>query len=182
MTQLIVLGMLQMKPMSGYDIQVSLQEVNAEIWSGVQVGSIYHALKTLEKDEYIEIDSISNTGFRQKATYRITEKGNAYLKELIVDGLIKSSAEFPTGLYSAVTFIDNISKTEIQTALENQLQKLKGELNILDKGLSEKNKAFNYNLPKITALTFRNMFEIIQLQIKYIEELLSLVKNEKRDM
>ena len=31
MTQLIVLGMIQMKPMSGYDIQVSLQELNAEM-------------------------------------------------------------------------------------------------------------------------------------------------------
>ena len=65
MTQLIVLGMIQMKPMSGYDIQVSLQELNAEMWSGVQVGSIYHALKRLEKDGYIKIDSISKTGFRQ---------------------------------------------------------------------------------------------------------------------
>lgn len=181
MTQLIVLGMIQMKPMSGYDIQVSLQELNAEMWSGVQVGSIYHALKRLEKDGYIKIDSISKTGFRQKATYRITEKGSAYLKELIVDELTKSSAKFPTDFYSAVTFIDNISKAETQTALKNQLEELKGEFNKLNEGLAEK-KSFNSNLPLITVITFKNMFEIIQLQIKYVEELLSLVEDEKRDM
>lgn len=182
MTQLIVLGMIQMKPMSGYDIQVSLQELNAEMWSGVQVGSIYHALKKLEKDRYIKIDSISKTGLRQKATYRITEKGNAYLKELIVGELTKSSAKFPTDFYSAVTFIDNIPKIEIQTALKNQLEELKGELNKLNEGLAEKNKAFNGSLPLITVITFRNMFEIIQLQIKYAEELLSLTEDKKRDM
>lgn len=182
MTQLIVLGMIQMKPMSGYDIQVSLQELNAEMWSGVQVGSIYHALKKLEKEEYIKIDSISKTGFRQKATYRITEKGSAYLKKLIVDELTKSSAKFPTDFYSAVTFIDNVSKVEIQTVLKNQLEGLKGELNKLNEGLAEKNKVFNSNLPMITIITFRNMFEIIQLQIKYVEELLSLVEDEKRDV
>lgn len=180
MTQLIVLGMLQMKPMSGYDIQVSLQELNAEMWSGVQVGSIYHALKKLEKDEYIKIDSISKTGFRQKATYRITKKGNTYLNKLIADELTKSSAKFPTGLYSAVSFIDNISKIEIQTALRKQLVELNGEFNNLLEGLNEKNKAFDCNLPLITEITFRNMFEIIQLQIKYVEELLSLI--EKRDI
>lgn len=180
MTQLIVLGMLQMKPMSGYDIQVSLQELNAEMWSGVQVGSIYHALKKLEKDEYIKIDSISKTGFRQKATYRITKKGNTYLNKLIADELTKSSAKFPTGLYSAVTFIDNISKIEIQTALRKQLVELNGEFNKLNEGLNEKNKVFDCNLPLITEITFRNMFEIIQLQIKYVEELLSLI--EKRDI
>ena len=58
MTQLFVLGALQMRPMSGYDIQLMLQQSEAERWSGVQVGSIYHALKKLEKNQYIEIDKI----------------------------------------------------------------------------------------------------------------------------
>ncbi|WP_249529548.1 PadR family transcriptional regulator [Paenibacillus brevis] len=45
MTRLLVLGMLDMKPMSGYDIQQMLQTTDAERWSGVLIGSIYHALK-----------------------------------------------------------------------------------------------------------------------------------------
>lgn len=93
-----------------------------------------------KKDEYIKIDSISKTGFRQKATYRITEKGNTFLNKLIVDELTKSSAKFPTALYSAVTFIDNISKMEIRTALKKQLEELNGEFNKLHEGLSKKRK------------------------------------------
>lgn len=182
MTQLIVLGMIEMQPMSGYDIQVSLQEINAEMWSGVLVGSIYHALKKLNSDGYIEIESISKTGLRQKATYRITEKGSSYLKELIVESLTKSSANFPTDFYSAVTFINNIPKEESQIALKKQLEKLKSELEALDKGLDEKNKAYDNNLPLITTCTFRNMYEIIRLQIGYVEELLSLIGDTEGDL
>lgn len=101
---------------------------------------------------------------------------------MIVNEFNKSSVNFPTGLYSAVTFIDNISKVEIQDALKNQLVRLKSEFDELNIGLDENNKAFNNNLPLITTITFRNMFEIIQTQIKYIEELLLLVEDEKRNM
>ncbi len=145
------------------------------MWSGVLVGSIYHALKKLERDGYIEIDSISKTGLRQKATYRITEKGSIYLKELIVESLTKFSANFPTDFYSAVSFINNISKEDTQIALKKQLEKLENKLKELDKGLDEKNKAFDNNLPLITTCTFKNMYEIIRLQIGYVEELLSLI-------
>ena len=48
MTRLLVLGMLKMEPMSGYDIQQLLKLKNADQWGGVLIGSIYHALKKLE--------------------------------------------------------------------------------------------------------------------------------------
>lgn len=45
MTRLLVLGMLNVQPMSGYDVQQGLQMTDAERWGGVLIGSIYHALK-----------------------------------------------------------------------------------------------------------------------------------------
>ncbi len=50
--------MLNMQPMSGYDIQQMLKLTNADRWGGVLIGSIYHALKKLEQEKYIEIDSV----------------------------------------------------------------------------------------------------------------------------
>ena len=48
MTKLLVLGLLDGGPMSGYDLQQKLGGADAERWGGVLPGSIYHALKKLE--------------------------------------------------------------------------------------------------------------------------------------
>jgi DNA-binding PadR family transcriptional regulator len=175
LTQLIVLGMLEMRPMSGYDIQMTLQQLDVEKWSGVLVGSIYHALKKLETDGYLEIDSIEQTGLRQKAIYKITDKGSLYLKELIFESLKKSSAAFPTTFYSAITFMDNIPKEQARTALKEQKELLEKEMEALEKGLLEKEEALNGNMPPIVKSSFKNMFGIVKLQKEYVEELLCLI-------
>lgn len=175
MTQLIVLGMLAMRPMSGYDIQITLKELDAELWSGVLVGSIYHALKKLEKDGYAEVESIEQTGLRQKATYRITEQGGLYLKELILESLSKSLASFPTALYSAVTFIDKVSEEDAKAALLKQKDLLDKQLKLLEKGQKEKQAAIGGNLPPIISISFKNMYGIVKLQKEYIEELLEII-------
>ena len=46
MTKLLVLGLLDGGPMSGYDLQQKLGGADAERWGGVLPGSIYHALKS----------------------------------------------------------------------------------------------------------------------------------------
>ena len=64
MTKLLVLGLLEERPMSGYDIQQKISMADAERCGGVLVGSIYHALKKLEQDNYIEIADVEYTGHR----------------------------------------------------------------------------------------------------------------------
>ena len=53
MIRLLVLWLLDNEPMSGYDIKQMLQTMDAKRWGGVLIGSIYYALKKLEKNEYI---------------------------------------------------------------------------------------------------------------------------------
>ena len=45
MVRLLVLGLLQFKPLSGYEIQQILQVSQIDVWAGILPGSIYHALK-----------------------------------------------------------------------------------------------------------------------------------------
>ena len=71
MTRLLVLGLLDEQPMSGYDIQQKIIGADAERWGGVLVGSIYHALKKLEQEKYIELSGIEQTGHRQKDRKRV---------------------------------------------------------------------------------------------------------------
>ena len=64
--------------MSGRDLQQKLGGADAERWGGV-AGSIYHALKKLEGEGYIALAGVEQTGYRQKAVYRITEAGRNHL-------------------------------------------------------------------------------------------------------
>ena len=87
MTKLLVLGLLDGGPMSGYDLQQKLGGADAERWGGVLPGSIYHALKKLEGEGCIALAGVEQTGHRQKAVYRITEAGRSHLHTLIADAL-----------------------------------------------------------------------------------------------
>lgn len=127
MTRLLVLAMLGLKPMTGYDIKVMLELSYAERWGGVLIGSIYNALKKLEKDGYIEVASIESTGRRQKAIYQITEKGREHEQELIIEALEKSSVVYPTILYSGVSFAFKLPKAKCVEALEKQKKILEQE-------------------------------------------------------
>ncbi|MGN7478270.1 PadR family transcriptional regulator [Solibacillus silvestris] len=176
MTQLLVLGALNLQPMSGYDIQTMLQVNEAERWSGVQVGSIYHALKKLEKDNYIEVYKIENVGHRQKVIYKITDLGKEHLKLLTFNAIQSSQVPYPLSLYAGLSFIENLPNEQAEKALEEQLAMLEKELNIITCGMEVKRQYINEDLSPLINLVSQNMIDIIQHQILFVKEVLTTVK------
>ena len=175
MTELFVLGILNIQAMSGYDIQQKLLEWNVSIWSEVLVGSIYHALKKLEQKEYISISSIENTGHRQRAIYQITEKGKKYLSNLIKESISVSSVVYPKALYSGLTFMDTLSKEELCASLESQKKVLEDEYIRTEKALLEKKEAMSSDFSPIMQLVFEDTLSIIRLRQNFIDKLLILL-------
>ena len=176
MTRLLVLGLLDKQPMSGYDIQQVINMMDAERWSGVLVGSIYHALKKLEQEKHIEIASVEQTGHRQKAMYQITQQGEEHLKSLIYDSLRTSSVSYPTALYSGLSFLEKISQDNARQALEEQKQLLEKEHGSLERGLKEKKAALQNDIPQMSKITFEHMLSIIRQQQQFIEKILDIMK------
>ena len=176
MTRLLVLGLLDAQPMSGYDIQQMIGMMDAERWGGVLVGSIYHALKKLEQENHIEITSVEQTGHRQKAVYQITQQGREHLKSLVIDSLRTSSVLYPTTLYSGLTFIEKIPRENARQALEEQKQLLDEEYRALEQGLKEKETAMQNDVPQFSKITFDNMFSIIRQQQQFIDKLLDALE------
>lgn len=174
-TKLVVLGMLDMKPMSGYDIQTTLQVMDAERWSGILVGSIYHALKKLEIEHYIEIDRIEYSGNRQKSIYKITQLGKEHLNELTIQALKKSSIQYPASLYAALTFNSNLPRESICDALTEQLKLINKELEYLQRDLAAKKAAYGGEIDAITTLAMNNMFSIANNQKQFVEGLIKLL-------
>lgn len=174
MTRLLVLGLLDERPMSGYDIQRKISGADAERWGGVLVGSIYHALKKLEQEGHITLADVERTGHRQRAVYQITAQGREYLRALLLDALRASSAVYPTTLYSGLSLLDKLPREEARQALEEQKRLLDEEYAALERGERE-NTAAGVDIPPVSRLTIENMFHIIQLQRQFLEDLMNAI-------
>ncbi|GAK11079.1 PadR family transcriptional regulator [Geomicrobium sp. JCM 19039] len=171
MAKLLVLALLGIQPMSGYDIKETLKSMDAERWSGLLIGSIYNALNKLEKEGYIEVSHIEQTGHRQKAIYAITNRGKEYEKQLIKEALEKPLNPYPTQLYSGFSFMEKLDRDEALAALRKQQKNLEEEHEIVSYGLKVKKE----NLSSFALLVFEHMFETIKLQQKYINKAIKLL-------
>ncbi|MDE7334584.1 MAG: PadR family transcriptional regulator [Lachnospiraceae bacterium] len=177
MTKLLVLGLLDDGPKSGYDIQQKLSEADAERWGGVLVGSIYHALKKLEQEKYIKLAGVEQTGHRQKAVYQITEQGRIYLQSLIQESLSSVSALYPTTLYSGLSLLEKIPREAAFHALEMQKQLLEKEYQALKQGELQ-NEQEQQEIPPLSKITIENMFLILQQQQLFVEKILEILEDK----
>ncbi|MEN2452747.1 PadR family transcriptional regulator, partial [Bacillus sp. JR_15] len=84
MTDLYILGLISMKPMSGYDVEQNLKNTMVDRWGGILVGSIYYALNKLEKGNYIKVCETRTVGKKSTKIYKITELGKEHKKECVM--------------------------------------------------------------------------------------------------
>lgn len=175
MTKLFVLGLLSHQEMSGYDIQQRLIQWEVSAWGEVLVGSIYHALKKLEQERYIQVSSMESTGHRQKAIYRITEEGKQYLSTMIKEALSTSSVVYPKTLYSGLAFPEILLPENMKEALQRQEETLEKEYLDMERALLEKRKAINNEVSPILELIFDDMLETIRRRRDFVKKLMGIL-------
>jgi DNA-binding PadR family transcriptional regulator len=109
MLELAILGLLKEQPLHGYELKKRLGETLGSLW-GISYGSLYPALRRLEHDGSIEIvepDTVAapmpatgsldgdlaaarlrrpvKASRRTRKAYRLTERGDARLSQLLLD-------------------------------------------------------------------------------------------------
>jgi DNA-binding PadR family transcriptional regulator len=173
-TRLIVLGLLALRPMSGYAIQRYLQLNQTEQWAGILPGSIYHALKKLTAEGLMALRSTEQTGNRTKAIYAITPEGSAEFHRLLKEVWSAPGLHFPVGLYTALNFVDALPRAEVLAALESHIARLQAELEVWSTGETAKLA----NLPPeahpyapVIALSFANGREHMQADLRFLRTL-----------
>jgi DNA-binding PadR family transcriptional regulator len=77
-----LLGLLQGKPSSGYDLRKIFSSTSMKTYSD-SPGAIYPALRRLEKDGLIRGTIEEGSGLRRRQIFRVTAKGVAELKKWI---------------------------------------------------------------------------------------------------
>ena len=84
MLELAILGLLKERPRHGYQLSKRLAETLGPFWK-VSYGSLYPALKRLQREGAVEPVFAKEEVGRRKNVYRITEKGEALFAELLED-------------------------------------------------------------------------------------------------
>lgn len=172
MTKTMILGLLKsFGPLSGYKIKTMLDLSQTALWANVQPASIYHALRKLEAEGSVTLDTLEQTGLRTSALYKITDKGNEELKLLLEQAFATSSVLFPSVLYTALTFIHELPSATIREALVKQEQEMITLIGEMQAG--EQAKQEYGAMTKQAAAVFRNMYAQCELQLQFIRELLA---------
>lgn len=177
MIKLLVLELLNRRPMSGYEMKQILENTDAKRWSGVLPGSIYNAIKKLEKEGYIIISSIEMTGNRQRSEFKITQKGKDYQQSLIKDAL-SSPVLYNGDLYSGIGFAYQLDHQSAISILENNISALNKEKKEIIAGKKQKEIATNGELSELSSIVINHMIKTIELQSQLIESVIGVIKKE----
>jgi DNA-binding PadR family transcriptional regulator len=154
LTRLIVLGLLKRRPMHGYEIQQILQLGHVDRWTGILPGSIYHALKRLEQEGLVQVESVEQTGHRTRAIYKITESGLTEHRKLLQEAWRTPATALPSTLYVAMTFLDDLPREEMLAAVTAQIAEL--EQRLAELNLGEGAKADHSPVPEYLRMVFAN--------------------------
>lgn len=122
--RLLVLGLLMRSPQHGYDLQKALAGPAFALWAEVLPGSIYHALKALEREGFVSVPRIERSGHRLKAVYAITPAGRAEFFKLLSAEWALPPVSLPTSLYLRIAFSELIPRPEMATAAQALLARL----------------------------------------------------------
>lgn len=133
-----LLGLLQMRPASGYDLRKIFSSTSMKTYSD-SPGAIYPALKRLEKQGLIRGAIEQGPGLRRRQIFRVTAKGRAELRHWITqpvshDDLVRGQQEImlrfafsesTAGAASAIGLLRSL-----QAALKPYVRDLRQELHV----------------------------------------------------
>ncbi len=162
-----MLGMISMKPMSGYEIKQSMEKSLGYFWQE-SYGQIYPTLKILEIEGLVKSKSKLQSKGVEKIIYSITSLGE---KELV--GWLKKEVEIPiyrNELLLKLFFGKKISVTENLKHLESQKLKTEKSVSKFEDILKKGNKLYSKNPNQLFWLsTVKYGIEIFKAELKWIE-------------
>lgn len=171
LTRLLVLGLLLRRPMSGYAIQLTLQMNQTEQWAGILPGSIYHALKKLASEGLIVLQTTEQAGNRTKAIYAVTEAGKEEFQRLLREAFRTPMLHFPSALYTALGFLEDLPDEEIMHALDEQIAHLEKELERWNIGEDLKAQYMPVPMPDYQRALFANGREHMEIDLRLLRYL-----------
>ena len=120
-TRLLMLGAVRIfQPVHGYFVRRELLTWRADQWAKINPGSVYNALRTLERDGFI----VAVDPDEQPIRYALTDDGETEFLALLREALWHVVPNDPARTYTAISFLWALSRQEVIEALESRLAQL----------------------------------------------------------
>jgi len=120
-TRLLILGAVRIfQPVHGYFVRRELLTWRAEQWAKLNPGSVYNALRTLERDGFIVAADPDEKPIR----YSLTDDGETEFLALLREALWQVVPNEPARIYTGIRFMWALSRDEVIEALESRLAQL----------------------------------------------------------
>ncbi|MGA9597097.1 MAG: PadR family transcriptional regulator [Acidimicrobiia bacterium] len=127
-TRLLVLGVTRIfQPVHGYFVRRELLSWHADEWARINPGSIYNALRSLERAGFVTEVATDAEGNRPaKTTYRLTADGESEFRILLRDHLWDIDSSDPTSLRAGLSFMWALPREEVVAAMDHRANALEG--------------------------------------------------------
>lgn len=130
-TKLMVLGVVhRRKQTHGYQVLHDLTSWQAETWTKIRPGSIYHALTQLTKEDMLTEEGVERGGRgSSKTVYALTKKGEEELFALIEEALISYDQEIFT---AGLAFMSILPRARVIERAEERLANFEKTVEFLE--------------------------------------------------
>ncbi len=140
MVQLFILFFFNIKPAHGYEIQRFISLNRMSEWNNIKSGSIYYAIKKLEKSGYIRMLDKPEEGEKKKQIYEITQKGRDALRILAYKEISKPLQGAVSEKFLLYPIIASLQKEEIIQCVEKHISDLNVQKDKIEDWRKEKGK------------------------------------------
>jgi DNA-binding PadR family transcriptional regulator len=162
-----ILGLLKERPMHGYELKKRLSYMLGHFWT-VSYGSLYPALKRLERTGDIERAYSVREKTRHRNVYRITRAGENDFIELLSDTVVDKSLADNEKFDLRMAFFQYLEPETRLSLLEKRVQYLKEQI--------PKFKAYrssNRDQDRYRTSLFRHKVEQAKSDIRWLERLIA---------
>lgn len=155
--KLIILGLLMEGEKHPYEVQQLVKMQGMDCYIKYAKGSFYYAFDQMEKAQLIEVaDVIKESNRPDKRTYRITESGREEFQRLLVTEM-KKPLQLNSSVYSALTFARHGDQTEMEKALQENMQEIQKLLELLESIQTKRKETLDWGANMILIGTIEHL-------------------------
>jgi len=169
--ELVVLGLLNQKPMHGYQLYHEIERTRMEYWAQVNLASIYNTLNRLERQKMIEAKREKPGKMPERNVYRIAKKGKEKLASLL-EQTLRDERMHPANLVVGVALIKGLPKKKALDCLKFRSEILRKNLT----HLIEADKHESRDMPFPLRFVVQSAIDHLRMGIKGIDGLLKQIQ------
>lgn len=125
-----MLGVLRiLQPTHGYQVRAELLSWGVDEWARINPGSIYNALRTLERHQLVRVVDASQDGNRPaRTTYELTRDGESEFFGLLRGALWSLDEHDPSTIQAGLSFVNWLTRYEVVEAMTARIALLDARL------------------------------------------------------